>query len=370
VDDASGIGRAAQLGLQVLRSNAHRLSRPYKLTIAVTYGCSHRCRICRIWTRGVENEWTTDELIRFFEVNNYFSWIDLAGGEVSERPDILEVTSALLRAQKRLFLLHFPTSGWIPDKVEALARTIVARKPPRFVVSVSVDGPPALNDRLRGRKGAFEHSMETARRLRAIPGVEVAIGMTLSRANMGQVRSTLAAAQAAIPGLSPRDMHYNVAHQSSHYYRNADSKAPTVDRGDPDEIIKVLTDHSRRHAYARTLRQLIELSYQGGVSRYLRSGQSAVTCRALSASVFVSPQGVVYPCATWDHPLGDLRRTDMDLVPVWRTAESRRIQREIAASRCPGCWTPCEAYPSLLGNLHRAPLLLLRSLRARAPSRG
>jgi hypothetical protein len=60
---------------------------------------------------------------------------------------------------------------------------------------------------------------------------------------------------------------------------------------------------------------------------------------------------VVYPCITYSNPMGRLRDTGMRLAPIWEAADTRRTQREIWEGQCPQCWTACEAYQSILGNV-------------------
>jgi hypothetical protein len=39
---------------------------------------------------------------------------------------------------------------------------------------------------------------------------------------------------------------------------------------------------------------------------------------------------------------------------LWETETRRKRRQDVADENCPHCWTPCEAYPTLLGNLGRA----------------
>jgi len=82
-------------------------------------------------------------------------------------------------------------------------------------------------------------------------------------------------------------------------------------------------------------------------------------CHALRSSCFIDPWGRVFPCITYSRPVGNLRDTAMDLQPIWQGHEATRIQSEIWQGKCPQCWTACEAYQSILGNLVR-PLVFAR----------
>ena len=96
---------------------------------------------------------------------------------------------------------------------------------------------------------------------------------------------------------------------------------------------------------------ILEWCYQRLASQYIATRRTPVRCHALRASCFIGPDGIVYPRSTWDRPLGNLREYDYDLKRIWNSDEARRVQREVLEERCPHCWTPCEAYQSLFGNL-------------------
>src|SRR5439155_14138801 len=107
-------------------------------------------------------------------------WLNLTGGEIFLRDDVPAVAEAALAAQPRLAILDFPTTGQRPDVIVPAVERIARLGVPRFFVTVSVEGPPALNDRLRGREGAFERMIATYAALRRTKGVAAYLGLTLS----------------------------------------------------------------------------------------------------------------------------------------------------------------------------------------------
>jgi radical SAM protein with 4Fe4S-binding SPASM domain len=76
-------------------------------------------------------------------------------------------------------------------------------------------------------------------------------------------------------------------------------------------------------------------------------------CHSLRSSCFIDPWGTVFPCITYSRPLGSLRDTSMELAPLWHAPATTAVQQEIWKGDCPQCWTACEAYQSILGNLGR-----------------
>ena len=73
----------ASLVRKILLSNFIRLPEPYKLTFSVTYRCNSRCKTCRIWERGAEDELTCEEIDRIFR-NLNTEWVNLTDSEVNK----------------------------------------------------------------------------------------------------------------------------------------------------------------------------------------------------------------------------------------------------------------------------------------------
>ncbi|MBI3814304.1 MAG: radical SAM protein, partial [Nitrospinae bacterium] len=90
-------------------SNFKPLNFPMKLNFLLTFKCNARCIMCNIWKKRDTPELTISEIERFFSKSNKFSWLDLSGGEIFLRKDIVEVVEIILRNCKDLYLLHFAT---------------------------------------------------------------------------------------------------------------------------------------------------------------------------------------------------------------------------------------------------------------------
>ena len=333
---------------RVLASNVRPLRSPLKLTFALTYWCQYRCKTCNIWQRKPTDELSTAEIVAFVRENPHVTWADLTGGEIFLRKDIDEVFEAIVTGWQRLAILHFPTNGFLTDRIVPTVRRIAGRGPAHLIVTVSLDGDETLNDEIRGIKGGFKRQIETFKALREIEGVDVVFGVTLSSYNAGRFRETFEACARACPGLTPDDVHLNVAQTSGHYYGNesADRLMPTRQQAESE-----LAEYRRLQGRGHSPKHLLERAFLGYLHEYLRTGQTPMPCHSLRASCFIDPWGVVYPCITYSKPIGELRQTGMRLQPIWDAHETRLLQRQIWEGDCPQCWTACEAYQSILGNV-------------------
>jgi radical SAM protein with 4Fe4S-binding SPASM domain len=321
-----------------------------KLTFCITYWCNYKCQTCNIWKMKPRDELTLEEIRTFFARSNRFSWVDLTGGEISLRKDFVDIAQALLESCKSLLMLHYPTNGYLTDQVVRYTREVVKMKPEKLIITISTDGDEATNDRIRGVEGGYRRQLETFRRLREIPGVEVVLGMTLSATNVNHFPDAFAAAKREIPDLEYRDFHVNIVNEG-HYLHNDD--LGLKQRIDPADLVRATDAYAELRGFGIGPVDYLERTYLRQVRRYLQTGRTPMRCHAMRSSCFVDSWGNVFPCTIYDKKLGSLREVDYDLGTLWRSQEADALQREIWEYDCPQCWTPCEAYQSIMGNFLR-----------------
>ena len=172
--------------------------------------------------------------------------------------------------------------------------------------------------------------------------------MTLSSYNYDQYDKAFEAVKAECPWLKPTDFHMNIAHESAHYYDNVGN---IEFEKNTDKIIEQINKYRSSRGFPFGPVDILEKRYLKYVEKYVRSGVTPMRCHALSSSCFVDPSGVVYPCGMYDSPIANLRDHNFDLHKIWNLPQTIELQKEIWKYQCPQCWTPCEAYQSILGNL-------------------
>jgi MoaA/NifB/PqqE/SkfB family radical SAM enzyme len=356
--------------------------RPTKLIFIVTKRCYSRCVYCDIWKikdtpGGLDSELSLDEVQAIAAANSYLQWIDFTGGEPTDRPDFPQVVQAFARACHGLLLVHFPTNGIATKRVEQMASEIQQTVRARLVVSVSIDGPSELNDRLRGVRNDFNHAVDTFAAVRRRLGPDnVFIGMTLHghQASCGHTTSalielTFAAINEALlarseAAISWSEFHLNIPHLSQHYYGNTGNEAKdgfggAAHRAEMTAALKLAAAKTRSRAWSAM--GAIERIYRAEAGRYLAEGRTSITCAALLSTVYLSEKGEVYPCTIWNRPLGNVRSTAFALMPIIAAARRDGVRRAVAEQKCPNCWTPCEAYPAIGASPMRSLLALARS---------
>lgn len=342
--------KEVNLAKKVILSNFSYLKLPYKLTFAVSYKCNSKCQICQIWKKGPEKELSIEEIKKFFQKNNFFNWVDLTGGEVFLHSNIYEICKEIINNCNNLYLLHIPTNGLLPERIEKEVEKILKLKPSKFIISISMDGPSNTHDKLRGIKGNWLKAVDTYSRLKKIKNrnFEVYFGMTLSGHNYKLIEKTYKSLKKVIPSLKRNDLHFNIAHHSSFYYSN-----PKVNLGLEKNINVELQEFNIKKVKKFSGVSFLESRYQKLIPKYLKTEKTPLPCSALNSSLFIDPHGYVYPCLIWNKKIANLKDYDFDLGKLLKNSNISEIRKLIRLNKCISCWTPCEAYQTILANLTR-----------------
>src|SRR4030042_415323 len=167
----------------ILLSSFDKLKYPYKLTVAVTSKCNQRCRTCYVWKRKPTDELSYEEIDRFFKTNNFFNWIDLTGGEIFLRKDLLDITKSIKKNVQNLIMLHYPTNGYLTERIVETTEKISSLDFNSLVLTVSIDGNESVHNKIRNTENSFKRCVETFKELKKNKHIKVYIGCTLSPFN-------------------------------------------------------------------------------------------------------------------------------------------------------------------------------------------
>ncbi|VVB76919.1 Radical SAM superfamily protein [uncultured archaeon] len=338
--------------LTAASSNLSRLDRPYKLNFAVTYACQSRCRTCNIWRTKPHGELTGGEIEEFARKNGYFRWLALTGGEPFVRSDVVGVVKSFSENSKGLYMFTCPTNSLCNLETEvARVREILELGLPRAAITVSLDGHRELHDKTRGIPGNYDKALRMFKALKALSGehknLHVEFGYTLSAFNLGQFARTFDAVRAEIPGIRHNDFHINLAQTSENYYNNEELELSPERSAAAEELRYIL---GNREAELDPI-QIIEGAFIRRLLRFVETGSAGIRSRSLDASLFMDAQGNVFPSIMWNRKIGNVRECGYDLRKIWHGAEAEKVRSDLAKGKEPNCWTSCEAYQALIGNV-------------------
>jgi len=341
---------------KILLSNFGYLKLPYKLTFAITYKCNSKCKTCNIWSKNSRNELSLKEIEKFSKKTDFFSWFNLTGGEPFLRKDLVSVVNAFFNNSPNFLFLNLTTNGLLPDLIKERVQEILSLNLPMTVVVVSLDGPKEIHDFIRGASGSWDKAIETYQLLRELSeeskNFQTFLGYTFSSFNLGKVEETFSSVKELIPEIKSKDFHFNLFHFSKHYYSNVNNSQNLTQAEYKKGLINDLQDIERikKGSFPRPI-QFLEKKYVHLAKKFVETNKTPLSCKAIQTSCFIDPEGNVYPCTIYAKNLGNLRNFDYDLRKILKLDFVSKLTKEIENLKCPNCWTPCEAYQTILGNL-------------------
>ena len=315
---------------------------PTRAVIELTRRCNLRCTMCQTYELEPRHELSVAELRAILAQMPGLNWLDLTGGEIFVRKDAAELIEAASEP-RALGVLHFPTNGWFTARVVEAVACARARRPDiELLITVSLDGPPAVHDLIRGREGSFDRAIETFLQLRAMDSVRVYVGTTITPDNVDAIDAIEAELQRRVPDFDAREWHWNWMQISEHFFNN--THLAGRERPATHELVR---RHIRRRGVPRSLVDAMELAFLVNLEFYRRGEPTGIVCQALRSTAFISPEGDLYPCHVYNRPVGNVRTQSLD--ELWRSPAVLEARRDIEKLACGGCFTPCEAYPALAG---------------------
>jgi radical SAM protein with 4Fe4S-binding SPASM domain len=332
---------------------------PLKLTIGVTNRCNMRCRICNVWRMYEEEpekarlEMSLGDYRRLFSSldNGRLLYLEFTGGEPFLREDIGDILVSAAEEVGSLRLCAVTTNGSLPGLVSSRVADVLRRLPAGvgLTVGVSIDGVAEAHDSLRGRRGAYADAVETYRSLRGIsqrdPRLTPHVSYTISGGNAGGFEEFY---RGLHEETGASIMSVSVSFEQEGHLYNVSSRQGSQLGGASRDIafyLKELSgvcggssvvDHFRRAFYGH---------YVGGIQPFL-DGRWAYSCAALTLSAYIDAYGDMYPCVVWGEKIGNVRESGFE--GLWFSNARKELLRRVRCGGCPGCWTPCEAQPSML----------------------
>lgn len=257
---------------------------------------------------------------------DFSSSFNITGGEPLLRDDIFEILDEL---SKRKFDIYLLTNGTLIDK-EAADRIASAGVKG---VQVSIEGPEAVHDAIRG-KGSYASSVSGVRKL-LDAGLEVTLNVTLSKLNAAhfmdilKISSALKVQRVGFSRLVPSGRGKAISEKMlstgsvKELYEkifSMESGAPEIVTGDP-----------------------VASQWKCGTNEKAESSVPSGGCAAGVSGITILSDGTLLPCRRLEVPIGNIRSDS--LREVWAASavlEALRDKKRYKG-RCGTCkrWADC-----------------------------
>ena len=341
-------------------------NRPIQFTFFLTRRCNAKCPFCFYISQQDEtitpaNELSLAEIEKISPHLGTLLWLAFSGGEIFLRSDLVEITKLFYRLNRPAIIL-LPTNGLLTDTIYRSVETILKACPESaIVVKLSLDGPEAVHDELRGVSGAYRKTLKTCEALGRLvvkyANFELGINTVFCRANQDSVDEVIDLVQKL-----PHIKTHTVSLIRGEVLRD-DLKQ--VDLGKYKKIIARLeADLKKRVAAVYSFRGAKLKAAQDILQRRLiyeaaQNTKRTSPCFAGKLNLVLTETGDLYPCEDFAAHMkfGNVRESGYDLQRLLNSARGKNILAFIARRGC-HCTHECYFMTNILFNPRWYPALL------------
>jgi MoaA/NifB/PqqE/SkfB family radical SAM enzyme len=298
------------------------------ITLAITDNCNARCRMCNIWQKS-QNFNFSKELIP--NLNQEIRYINLTGGEPFLRADLPELVG-LIHNQCPKAQIIISSNGFNAEHIIKTAQKIIEVYP-KIGVRISLDGTENTHEYIRGVKGLFDEATKTLVGLKDIGVKNLGIGFTIMDENASEINQVYELAEKL-------GIQFSIsAVQNSEIYFSKDSNKISRQTMINQELDLIIKKQLRKW----NLKSWLRAYFVFGLKYNLNTGQRLLPSGAGIDSCFIDPQGKVYPSNLVNQVLGNL--SEKKLEKIWIDLGEKREKIKSVLENEP--WTICTMRGSL-----------------------
>jgi len=285
-------------------------------SVISTYKCNARCHMCNIWQYPTKNdqEITPDIVAKLPDGLNR---VNLSGGEPMLRHDIEELVGILY---KKCNLVEISTNGYYTDRLVKIAQRF-----PRVMIRISLEGLPALNDRLRGTKDGFDHALRSILELKKTKVKDIGFSVVICDQNVRDLVNLYDLAVGLNVEFAQSTMHNS---WYFHKYDNQIDDREIVAREMERFISALLT--SKRGSLKLRVKDWLRAFFNLRIYHHARYGFSHQrSCTAGTDLFFLDPFGNISPCngSNKQWIMGNLKEQTFD--EIWNSPKANEVRNGV-----------------------------------------
>ncbi len=326
---------------------------PEQVVFFITDKCNLACAHCFYWKRlnKETNEASLEEIERFSRSMGHFSFLTLTGGEPFLRADIPDIVK-IFKKNNSVSRVSIPTNGFFTESIlHATAQILRENKDIDLSVKISLDGPEATHDAIRGARGVFLKAVDTCHGLLRLkkenPAFKVGVIMTYSALNQESLPEAL--------DYIETDLNPDLISLS---FVRGDVKDQGIKDADAAKYLTlyrmILSRSLRKGGGRRSLSYKFYRAYKSKISELvahtLQQKRCVFPCRAGRLLCIIDSALNVYPCELLERGFGNIRAFDYDFRKLWFSEDAESLRKQIISSRC-WCTYECGLQISALFNV-------------------
>jgi radical SAM protein with 4Fe4S-binding SPASM domain len=339
---------------------------PIQFTFFLTRRCNARCPFCFYISNNERVIPATDEL-SLAEIKKLapqlgkLLWLAFSGGEIFLRSDLVEITKLFYRVNKPAIIL-LPTNGLLTDTIVHAMKSILPEcQKSSIVVKLSLDGPEAVHDELRGVSGAFRKTLATCEALGELvekyDNFELGINTVFCRDTQDTIDEVINLVQSmphvkthTVSLIRGRVFHDDLKLVDLEKYKNI------LERMESDLKQRFAATYRFPGAKIKAAQDILQRRF---IYAAARKTKRTTPCYAGKLNLVLTENGDLYPCEDFSPMMrfGNIRESDYS---VQRLLTSQNAEKILAFIHDKGCHCTHECYvmTNILFNMRYYPALL------------
>lgn len=306
-----------------------RKVKPIEASLAITYRCNLKCKMCNIWQQPSESELQPEE---YLKLPSSLKVVNITGGEPFLRPDIDVIVKNLVKVNPKMRIV-ISSNGFFTDIMQTKLLQIKEFLP-SIGVGISLQGSETVHNSVRGNNESFKRALMSIKMVKEIGIEDIRIGMTFIQENCRQIKNVYALSREL--GIQFTGTY---AHNSDVYFKTSSNVKKGIDLSQLDDVIK-------SELKAKKMKNWFRAYYFQGVKESLAGRKKIKKCCAGERFFFLDPFGNVYPCVIFNEIIGNIKdfKTFDEL---FNTLKAKEIRRKVKT--CPHiCWMVCTVRSHLI----------------------
>jgi len=297
----------------------------------VTERCNSRCQMCNIWNLGSKRTYEmTPRGANTLYGHPEFSEVEdlcISGGEPTLREDLMDLTDNIFKNLNNVKMLFLSTNGSNPQTAkDFISRYSSAVKD--IYLCISLEGDKETHRKIRG-VDTYDLVLDTIKQVKKaeIKNAHIVLSTTIVPENCNEPNLLYLTKLAQDLGCTHS---YRPAATNSTFYRNTNQPNFLLNSDQLNFLKKYISKNNVQDQFLDILFRHI-----AGENTIMGNKKEGISCLAGDISVFIKPNGTIYPCINSSEIIGNIDKGIFNSKYLPGRNEP-----------CP-CCTECQVYPML-----------------------
>lgn len=318
--------------------------KPIDATIAITYACNSRCEMCNIWQ--IKNPpFLSPETFKNISPN--LKYINISGGEPFLHSGIEKIIKTIKEKNKNVQII-ISSNGFASDLIVAKMEKII-KIDPKIGVRISIDGIGDLHNKVRGVANIYENAMQTISGLRWVGVKNLGISFTVMDANVKDLINVYKLSKKLNLQLA-----LALVQNSDIYFGKKDNKINFI-----EDVERGLNFVIKEELASWNIKKWGRAFYDWGLLHFAKTGKRLLPSGAGFDSLFIDPNGDVYPSNLINLKIGNIQNAKLD--NVWASENAKIIRKKIKNEKIEENWIICTIRGEMKKNLFKLGFWALRN---------